>query len=216
MKRTMFPILLASCTSSYQGSFEDLEIGPMRHSIDVKVNGWTSAGTALQYAHRRATELCPDGYDTVDETKGDRKSYVANGNNVTEVNKPEVALIVQCREQEATRPPPVAVMKQPNEDRRIVYGDTPLSCTTNGKGTLCFVDEATCNRFIERHGSNVPCFARTSAACYVERLVVDGGRATVCAPTIRECESMLGGQRSSPDVADLPDDCAIYRVRGSE
>lgn len=102
MRRLLVCALLGGCVTPYQqmglsGGYADQALGGGRYSIDVRVNGYTSAGTALQYAYRRAGELCPGGYDVVNALADKSTSYIATGNMVQPVNKPEIALIVQCR-----------------------------------------------------------------------------------------------------------------------
>lgn len=66
MRMILAMALLASCATPYQrqgfsGGYSDSDLGNGRHAIDVNVNSFTSRGTALEYAHRRAGELCPSG-----------------------------------------------------------------------------------------------------------------------------------------------------------
>lgn len=91
MKRIAL-VLLAACGTPYQsmgwfrGGYEDKTLAPRQFLVRVEVNGYTSASTALEYAHRRARELCPAGYDVQDSKTGEHGA-----------GKPDATLVVECR-----------------------------------------------------------------------------------------------------------------------
>ncbi len=101
---------LAACVTPYQekgfgGGYASNQIGPGMWSIDVEVNSNTSAGTAMEYAYRRAGEVCPTGFDTVDGQKSQSDFYVRNGDYVTNNPKSNVSIIVKCRVAQQWRRP---------------------------------------------------------------------------------------------------------------
>lgn len=218
MRKLLLGALLAGCATSYRSSYTDHALGTMRHSIDVQVNGYTSSGTALDYAHRRADELCPSGYDVVDGTRGSRTSYIANGNTVTEINKPEVALVVQCREQatgvvdrQPTSPPAAS-----SQTRNVVYGATPLWCSTGSASGNCEKTKELCEAMREQLGSGMAeCITFQAAACFNYSDAVSGHRGVVCTPTVTDCEKQLAWdvERYAKDWVITATECGIYRVR---
>lgn len=111
-------ISVIGCATPYQrngfsGGYSDNHLGNERHAIDVNVNSYTSQGTALQYAHRRATELCPSGYDVIDGAKSQSDFYIRTGNIVQNTPKSSVSLIVQCERQSVVIAATPAVSARP-------------------------------------------------------------------------------------------------------
>lgn len=164
----------------YRGGYEDSDLGGGRHRITVRVNSNTSRGRALEYLHRRAGELCQDGYDLVDRLSGD------NGDVLMNDSKPEVNAIVACRGFER-REPSVAARLPPPPRYYCAWSpdETDVGvCTTDRAG--CAAARAT----LEGDGHVVgPCRDMFSAVCFqMER---DGVTTTGCAPTPRACERQL-------------------------
>jgi hypothetical protein len=99
----MAVMTMAGCRTPYQshglrGGYDETALGGGTWSVKVEVNGYTSQGTALEYAYRRAGEICRAGFDVVDGSRSQRDNYVNFGNgNVQNMARPEVSLIVQCR-----------------------------------------------------------------------------------------------------------------------
>lgn len=79
---------LASATpyqeKGFRGGFETTDLGGGRYMISVEVNGYTNRNTAIEYTYRRAAEVCPAGYDVVDNDRAGRYKATA-------------MLVVQCR-----------------------------------------------------------------------------------------------------------------------
>lgn len=86
--------------SGVRGGYSDRKIGKRTHFIRVQVNGLTSRGTATEHAYRRADELCPDGYDVLDEGQMGHTDVVSNQYATTVASKPEVTLRVKCHRAE--------------------------------------------------------------------------------------------------------------------
>lgn len=79
-------LTLASCATPYQqmgyrGGYSDRRIAENTYVIRARVNGFTGEDTAVEYAHRRAGELCPAGYDVID----------------SKVDESPVVITVRCR-----------------------------------------------------------------------------------------------------------------------
>ncbi len=60
---------LSACVTPYQpksffiGGYTDFEVQPGVIYLLFEANGFTSRPTVVRYWHRRASELCPGGYD---------------------------------------------------------------------------------------------------------------------------------------------------------
>lgn len=84
----------------YEGGYQSSPMGLGRHFVEVRVNRFTSRGTALRYLHQRAHELCAvDGfasYALEDSTTDESVSYVHRGRRVDRISKPQVAAMVRC------------------------------------------------------------------------------------------------------------------------
>ena len=222
----------AACGTPYQpkgflGGYSNNDLGGGRHTIDVEVNGYTSAGTALDYAYRRAGELCPDGYDVVDGSKTDRAYVYATKNFVASGTKPEVAIVVQCKspaEPTATAEPvaerAMRVSATPaSEPRNVVTGTRPIYCTSlvdDPSIGLCSLHLANCERMradlIAKGNDNGPCEQRAGAACFNVENAIDGQHSTFCAPSVKNCETRLAEAQSNPDLIVGTATCGVYRV----
>jgi len=217
--RSWFLLLAASCATPYQrsgfsGGYTDNQIGPNTWSITVNVNSYTSKGTALEYAHRRAGELCPEGYEMIDGTSGQSDFYVRTGNTVQNLPKAEVGLIVQCK---AAPSPPSPVPSPP--PRVVVTGERPMFCTVKASNPgvgMCFLQAEVCAAMYEKQIAGglayEACEARTSASCFNATTILDRRRETFCAPSISDCEARITAARESPDFSVTQAQCGIYRV----
>jgi len=73
--------LLTACVSPYGpigifGGIDAKQTAPGRYSLHAKGNGSTSVATLQSYMHRKATELCPNGFALENmNTRGDEYSY---------------------------------------------------------------------------------------------------------------------------------------------
>mgnify|MGYP001184254702 FL=1 len=83
--------ILSGCATAYQktglsGGFEDVELGGGRYKVTFVGNGYTSDSKAVNYAKRRASELCKGTYDILEQDI--EQSFMG---------KPTVTIIVQCK-----------------------------------------------------------------------------------------------------------------------
>jgi len=95
-------LVAAACSTPYQpmglsGGYRDSRMAPGVHFIEVSVNAYTSAGTALEYLHRRAMELCPSGYVLLDGNSSTSTSYSVIGKNVYAMTKPSNSALIECK-----------------------------------------------------------------------------------------------------------------------
>ncbi len=84
-------IFLSGCATAYQktsltGGYEDVDLGGNRYKVTFVGNGYTSDQKAIDFARKRAGELCAKGFDTLE--KNLESSFMG---------KPTVTLIVQCK-----------------------------------------------------------------------------------------------------------------------
>lgn len=109
------PWACLACATPYQqrgfsGGYEDTMLSPGVYLIEVNVNGYTSGATAFAYAHRRASELCPSGYDEISGQHDQGITPVpvydeASGTwGQRYVKKPSHSIVVRCRESELLAP----------------------------------------------------------------------------------------------------------------
>lgn len=103
-RTTLAVAVLAGCATPYQprglsGGYSEQSLGHGRWAIEFGGNSYTSQSTVTAYSHRRASELCPGGYDVVDANR-DTSFHSASfdGGKTTNVYaKPGAALVVQCK-----------------------------------------------------------------------------------------------------------------------
>lgn len=108
-------IVCAGCRTPYQttmgftGGVEARPIGNGVYVVNARVNGYTSQGTAIEYAYRRASEVCPYGYQVDNSAASSTSSYHRTfGGGVQEVNKPEVTIVVRCNQAPVASAAPTA------------------------------------------------------------------------------------------------------------
>lgn len=98
MRTTLMVVALAGCATPYQpkgfsGGYSEQNLGNGRWAVAFDGNSYTSEGTVMTYSHRRASELCPGGYDLVDANR--ETGYLTMGSNT--YAKPGSTIVVQCR-----------------------------------------------------------------------------------------------------------------------
>jgi hypothetical protein len=230
------------CGTPYQpkgfsGGYSDTELGAGRYSVDVQVNSFTSQGTALEYAHRRAGDLCPAGYDVIDGSKSQSDFYIRSGNTLQNAPKANVALIVECRRavvaasgrsaDNGTSTPQTIDPFRANApatppSTRVVKTDTrPMYCSiaeADHDEGVCSLDVRICNERREqvmlKSGAQYrDCAPAAGAACFNANGLIDGGRRTFCLPSVKTCEAALIDARSNPDLTVTAPRCGVYRVQ---
>lgn len=182
--------LVAACATPYQqmgfrGGYQDQPLGEGRYLIEVKVNGYTSAGTAMGYLHRRSAEVCKAaGYrDYVFEDAAADASYVTvrTGNTLQTVSKPERSAIIRC-----TRPRRRARRAKPAQGW---WCSDPV----NQAGPRpCYPTKAICDESSrELNAPMSACYEQLYAAClsYVDE--ESGGEGRMCFANLASCESMI-------------------------
>lgn len=102
----------------------------------------------------------------------------------------------------------------PSEERRIVRGEKPIYCTTtvaDPERGSCFLEQTACAQAATAAGYT-SCAARTAASCFNANRVLDGTRVTVCAPSVKDCETQRAAKAADPDFGNLSAQCGVYRV----
>lgn len=167
MKRAALCLVLTGCATSYQSATAHQVLGPGAYLITADGNGWTGSSTIEHYKYRRATELCPSGFDVIDANQSMR-THVGTfdgGKTYQTINKPSGSLAIRCR---------VAVRAPAMPPR----APTPTSfwCSTNIDVDIgnCFDSLAMCSGFRSAMLKDCPpggtcqtteCEAKTTAFC---------------------------------------------------
>jgi hypothetical protein len=182
--------IVSGCQTPYQtmgftGGVDATPLGNGAYVIHSAVNGYTSQGTAVQYAYRRASELCPHGFRLADSATSSTSSYMPNGfGGIQQVNKPEVSIVVQCN----------AALTPPNRDavNERAWWCTDVEGTDVGG---CYRTRARCEENRDNLGSGEftfsPCREQDVAACFKWERVPDddAGVVTSCHPSFGACRS---------------------------
>ncbi len=80
--------LLGGCATGYQahtwsGGYKDKEIGTDHYYVEYLGNGTTSRETVNAYWGKRASELCPNGYNELSPKTGENDSFAMGTAGVT-------------------------------------------------------------------------------------------------------------------------------------
>jgi hypothetical protein len=95
----------------------------------------------------------------------------------------------------------------PNE-RKTVSGTKPLLCVVTAEDVgECWLDEAAC----AASAAGASCESRNAGSCFNATKTLDGTKKTVCAVSIKDCETRLAAFASNPDYSVTK--CGIYRVQ---
>jgi hypothetical protein len=215
-------LALSACMTPYQrmgfsGGYDEKMLDNGDYVVTVKVNGFTDRATALEYLHRRAGELCPQGFDFADRTGGDNGGIVATRDYVGENHKPEEDAVVRCKKAPAEEAEaPVPERAPTGMKRKIVYGERPIFCSplpTDDNAGPCFLDEAVCNetraKDPDAHGT---CESRSAVACFNARRTLDDTHASFCSVSVKACEAERASYEQNPDFTNVIKMCGVYRV----
>jgi recombinational DNA repair ATPase RecF len=83
-------LAVAGCRKSYQA--DATLIGDNTYAIRAKMNGASAQGVAHEYAMQRAREVCPEGFELVDDDAASRRRW----RGLRRVDTVEVSLVVRC------------------------------------------------------------------------------------------------------------------------
>jgi len=109
---SMTVIIVAGCSATpyqpmgFTGGYKDSHIRDNLYYVEISTNAYTSQGTAAQYMHRRAQEVCVEnGYkDYKIEGQRDTSTQFATGSygggsvSASSMNKPGFSGNVRCVE----------------------------------------------------------------------------------------------------------------------
>lgn len=217
MKRivlVVIAVMASGCRTPYQrtmgfmGGVEATPIGNGAYVIHSSVNGYTSQGTAYEYAYRRAGEVCPAGYQLADSATSSTSSYMRNGyGGVQEVKKPEVTLVVQCN-----RPAPAPA---PSPAPPPQEGYARWWCVTFASGRLgsCYHDRGAC----ETRRTAASATDATTSFCDPQRIAVCFGIAfpsqpgsdEMCHPNLTACTDQRAYVLANPSQATALTECRL-------
>lgn len=223
--------LLAGCATPYQrmgfsGGVTDRPMGEGRFFVEVRVNGYTSSGTALQYLHRRSQELCVGaGYASYvfDDSAADATyGAVRIGDTVTTYSKPEMSAIVRCTGQnpptptfDPADPPPPAVAATASGGEVLrpegeTSADGPWWCAAHDQQDLglCLRARSLCESFREQMQASgttyAECTSSRQALCFRSR--ANGDEQASCHPTWTSC--VAGRAYATSQGREILTDCA--------
>jgi hypothetical protein len=187
--------IAAGCTTPYQQKgvfgegYSDKELGDGRYLVEVSVNKFTSRGTALEYVHQRADELCPEGYELKDTVSGEGFDAVGNESGS------EIAAIVEC-----TAPEPVAApAAAPRQGAGFFCTSSPADSTLGACARSVDGCRDRQSAFAEGGVDMGPCKQVDTAVCFDATRVADTQIVTWCTPTVLSCK------RQRDDIATKGD-----------
>lgn len=191
MRLPVLALSLVACATPYQpmaysGGYSDKRLPNGDRIVTVKVNGFTDRGTALEYLHRRADELCPNGYDLKDRSDDD------NGNVWQNTKKPEVNAVVRCKPSKAAidalaaRDEAKRYEREKKAARKVepAVKERGFFCASAAMTGFCVRSKAECVRTRDVSLGALPdmteCTLTERAWCFGDR----------CAPTAEICETV--------------------------
>ncbi|MBX3159539.1 MAG: hypothetical protein KF773_26445 [Deltaproteobacteria bacterium] len=217
----------AACATPYQpmgftGGYADRRMPNGDYLVTVKVNGFTDRATAMEYLHRRAGEICPQGYDLIDRSSGDNGGITVTRSYISETKKPEENAVVRCKDSDHEEVQRLAAEERaarrraaseprPRPDpppRRGFY----CSASVFGPTSLCTRDPSACEQaraLVAQHVDDLqPCSAVEVAHCFDSG---NGNREGRCAATAESCAA----QRDAA-VAATKDVDVVARITACE
>lgn len=217
----MVAVVAIGCQTPYRqgmgftGGTRVQAVGPGAYVVSAQVNGFTSQGTAYEYAARRAAEVCPYGYQLADRTTGASTSYWRTSpSSVQKVDKPEVTLMVQCNE---PRPAPMAAQPQAPIAMPAPPADSARWwCATNpdGTGGACQRELTACRQFqsqmVAQGNQLAECAPRDRAFCFAESTPIGGGT-LACSSDATGCLVWRDFVVANPASGTVTSDCAEQR-----
>jgi len=208
----MMVVAITACATPYQakgfaGGYSDYPVGNDSYAISVDVNSYTSMSTAMAYAYRRASELCPRGYDVVDRAGSQSDFYVRNGNVLQNMPKSSVSLIVTCGVQ--VRPAAI-------RPAAIRHDDSAWWCTATDAGMdYCERTMAACEDFragmATRGVDLAACWPRPDAACFQEQYA-NGAVGPQCSSTVTLCNKNRDFVVNNPSAGTPLSECAVMNL----
>ena len=104
LSKTIFALLiLAGCATPYQekglmGGYTDFETQPGVYYVSFQGNPALHKEGTVRYWHRRADEICPNGYKIVSQSSESEVIILPNPNFINIVNKPRVEGYITCNQ----------------------------------------------------------------------------------------------------------------------
>lgn len=206
-------VLLGGCQTPYQtmgftGGVEATPLGNGAYVVHSMVNGYTSQGIAVEHAYRRASELCPQGFQLADSATSSTSSYWRTQYGVQEVNKPEVTIVVQCNH---PAPPPRPPAAAPASTQAAEY--VRWWCVTFSGGRLggCYRDKAWCEKSranaAQSDASTSACQPQRTAECFGIAYAGQIGTDDLCQPSREACGYQRDFTVQRPDMATVLTEC---------
>jgi hypothetical protein len=197
-------VTLAACPTPYQentllssGGYEDKQLDDGSRAITVTVNTLTSRATAVDYLGRRADELCPAGYDTLDRSSSEGEEVRFRHRHPGAVTVPDgtsiESAIIRCTEAPTVPPPPGHPAAR--HTHAVFY------CFTGD----CSQDRDTCERRRAEANVDGTCQDTTAVYCTSFTAVAGGSHLRACMPDRGRCKQRhdaLANQSEFTDVGE--------------
>ena len=103
MKRYFVIALALSCTAcatgyqqyTWSGGYKDKELGDGKYLVEYFGNGTTSQHTVAMFWGQRANELCPNGFEILDDEDGQNSGSFTSGS--TSFSHPWKKATIKCK-----------------------------------------------------------------------------------------------------------------------
>lgn len=97
----LISFVLSGCATPYQahtwsGGYKDKKVGENHYLVEYYGNGTTSVTMLKEFWNRRATEVCPNGYDVLTQDKGATDGGIFLG-GITSIEHPWLKAEIACR-----------------------------------------------------------------------------------------------------------------------
>lgn len=94
-------IFLTGCATGYQahtwsGGYKDKKLDDNHYLVEYYGNGTTSVEMLKEFWGKRASELCPNGYDALDENNGKTDGGIFLG-GIVSIAHPWLKSEIQCK-----------------------------------------------------------------------------------------------------------------------
>jgi hypothetical protein len=103
MRLALLLLALAGCKTTYASATSHTTLGGGRHMVTVEGRKLT-VGDVMSYTNQRAAELCPAGYDVVQQAGDSSTTYVMSGRTAVPVTTNSGATVIECRDAKRDAP----------------------------------------------------------------------------------------------------------------
>jgi hypothetical protein len=156
-----------------EGGYSDKRLAPGRYLVRVRVNQHTSHAKLLEYFDRRASELCPRGWDIAEGLTGKSRDDASDH---------EIDAVIACR---ATG---FVCSSSPSDASVGICMRSAERCR----------DE---QQALAAAGKDMgPCVDLAAALCFRATQTASGKQQSFCAPGTRSCDAIRDAKLAAPDA----------------